>query len=137
MIRPNLVLLIDDDKTFNFINERVIRMSTFADNIKAYINANSALTELRNTISLRPTDFPEVIFLDINMPVMDGWEFLDELKNFPAEAIKQCKVFLLTSSIDTNDIEKSKNYGVVYDFISKPLTAEKLDALKEHMNSIN
>ncbi len=131
MSNPNLVVLIDDDKTFNFINERIIRMSTFAKNIQSFVNANTALKELKANVATHPEVFPMVIFLDINMPIMDGWEFLDELKSFPENILKCLKVYMLTSSIDENDIEKSKQYQVVYDFISKPLTTDKLVSLKE------
>ena len=63
------------------------------------------------------------------MPQMNGWEFLDEFKKFPDAVKRKCKIFMLTSSIDPNDIKKSKTYDVVKNFITKPLTKEKLEML--------
>ena len=71
----------------------------------------------------------DVIFLDINMPGMNGWEFLDEFNNLTHHVKTRCKIFMLTSSIDPSDIKKSQTYSTVKDFITKPLTKEKLEKL--------
>lgn len=129
----NSVILIDDDRIFNLINEQTIHSSNFAIRVKAYTNAEVSLKELNDILQNNPEDFPEVIFLDINMPVMDGWQFLEKYKQLPADKIKNCKVYILTSSIDPNDMEKSRTYASVKDFITKPLTVEKLNKLRESL----
>ena len=129
MPQINNVILIDDDEMFNFINEKTMEKATFAQKVKTFDNANSALDELRQLSISNPDEFPDIIFLDINMPVMNGWEFLDEFMKFSESLIENCKVFMLTSSIDQNDIKKSKDYKMVNDFISKPLTAGRLHLL--------
>jgi CheY-like chemotaxis protein len=123
------VLLIDDDAMCNMINEKIFKLSKFANKVKSYADAKKALIYMRELIKTDLTQLPEVIFLDINMPGMDGWGFLEELKEFPKFISNGCKVIMLTSSIDQRDIEKSKNYKMVYSFISKPLTEEKLKHL--------
>lgn len=129
MQQVNSVLLIDDDSIFNMISKKIIQIAKFAPKVDSYLDASAALNELRELIKNDPDEFPEVIFLDINMPEMDGWAFLDEFKKFPEFILKKCKVFMLTSSIDDHDIAKSKTYQIVYDFISKPLSFSKLETL--------
>jgi len=129
MTQANGLFLIDDDNIFNLIHVKTIEKVMFARNVKAFEDASKALDVLRHIVSSRRDFMPELIFLDINMPGMDGWEFLDKLNYFPPEVFENCKVIMLSSSIDPSDIEKSKTYKMVYDFISKPLTPLKLQAL--------
>jgi CheY-like chemotaxis protein len=129
MQRVNSVFLIDDDPMFNMINKKIIQVAKFANKVTSYLSARDALTELRQLIETGSSEFPDIIFLDINMPQMDGWEFLEECAKFPAFALMKCKVFMLSSSISTSEIEKSKKYSLVYDFISKPLTIDKLEKI--------
>ena len=119
------ILLVDDDPITNMINTKLImRASDF--HVTAYTNAQETLSYLGSLAETAPDNMPEVIFLDINMPVMDGWEFLEVLQRFPERALRNCKVIMLTSSIDYDDIEKSKKFSVVKDFVSKPLTTERI-----------
>ena len=120
------VLLIDDDPIFNMINTRIILSAKVTTRIKSYLYASEALDELKQSINTGSLEFPDVIFLNINMPDMDGWEFLEELKQLPEFNLNKCKVCILTSSIDQGDIQKSKGYEIVYDFIIKPLSVDKL-----------
>ena len=120
------VLLIDDDPVFNMINKRIILSAKFTTQIKCYLYASEALAELKQSIRTGALGFPDVIFLNINMPDMDGWEFLEELKELPEFNLNKCKVCILTSSIDQDDIQKSKGYEIVCDFIIKPLSVDKL-----------
>jgi CheY-like chemotaxis protein len=122
------VMLIDDDAITNLINTKIIKMN-FDFSVNAYINAQVALEQFRQWLEKGSEQLPDIIFLDINMPIMDGWEFLDEFQKFPKSLLQRCKVFMLTSSIDLEDIEKAKNYPAVHEFISKPLTADKLRML--------
>lgn len=76
-------------------------------------------------------NFPDLIFLDINMPEMNGWKFLDELLSIPEMHFNRCKVIMLSSSIDIVDIQKSISYNMISNFISKPLTPDKLKSLHD------
>ena len=128
-VRINNVYLIDDDPIVNVISKRTIEKAGFAKKICIHQDASSGFKELRKLSANNLEEFPEVIFLDINMPDMNGWEFLDEFNNFSDEVKEKCKIFMLTSSIDPSDIKKSRSYTTVKDFITKPLTKEKLAKL--------
>ncbi len=128
----NSVFLIDDEPMFNLINKKILQIAKFTDNVYCYVDASTALNELKQIVYSTPANFPGIIFLDINMPGMDGWEFLDEFNKFDDEIKNKCKVYMLTSSIDPFDIGRSNHYDVIYDFISKPLSIEKLAVLGQH-----
>jgi CheY-like chemotaxis protein len=122
MFRNKKILLVDDDQLNNLINTRII--TKFSDyTVDSFTSGREGLKYLQ---ACEPELFPEIIFLDINMPVMDGWEFLEELQKFPENAMQNTAVIMLTSSIDVNDIEKAKHYKIVREFMSKPLTLESL-----------
>lgn len=125
----NTFFLIDDDTTSNFLNENLIKNIGLIKTIKTFNYANIALNELKRSLE-NSIDFPDVILLDINMPYMNGWEFLEEFQQFPKEVLDKCKLFMFSSSVDVADVEKSKTYDVVSGFIHKPLTIPKLHGLK-------
>ncbi len=99
-------------------------MENFAENVNSHCFPEKALEELVALSESGGKEFPDIIFLDINMPRMDGWEFLQEFEKLPDTILNKCSVYMLTSSIDPNDIEKSKTYKTVKNFFSKPLTPE-------------
>jgi CheY-like chemotaxis protein len=123
------LFLIDDDRIFNMIHTRIMESKSFAQKIQPFHNAKQALKALRDISTQQPEDFPEMIFLDINMPAMDGWEFLEEFEKLPGQIQIRCNVIILTSSIDPRDIERSRTYKNVTKFMSKPLTPEMLSSL--------
>lgn len=88
--------------------------------MRVFISAKSALEEIRQHITQQGV-IPDIIFLDIRMPEMDGFQFLDELKNLPKDPLKYLNVFMLTSSLDQKDIVRSREYPMVKGFLSKPL----------------
>lgn len=123
-------MLIDDDEIFNFLNQRILELSGTAGEIQVFTAARKALTWLTENQSGEGV-WPEIILLDIRMPGMDGFEFLEHFKQFPPEKIGKVKVFMLTSSIDDRDKNKSAAYPFVYGYYSKPMTPEILQEMDE------
>jgi CheY-like chemotaxis protein len=81
----------------------------------------------------KPDEQPQLIFLDLNMPVMGGWEFLDHFNSPEFSEFNTIKVVVLSSTIDPEDLEKAKQYPMVIDFLSKPITRSMLEYLKNKM----
>ena len=130
-----IAMLIDDDTLANYINSRLIERH-LSSKPMLYTNAKSALSQI---IVWKKTDMllvPKLIFLDIDMPIMNGWEFLDEFQKLPEVVLNRCKIVMLTSSIDEEDIKRAKSYSSVIDFISKPLQADHLRDLFRMLNKI-
>lgn len=113
------VLLVDDDYVSNFIADHLLSKLDVCDSVSFCRNGDEALKFLKET-----DDFPELIFLDINMPVMDGFEFIETFKDLNLDKNKT-RIVIYTASFTPRDVEMLKGIGF-NDFIVKPLTEEKL-----------
>lgn len=125
MEKFDTILIIDDDQINNFLFSRIIKLSDISHNIHTELSAKVALRSILQNIETSHK-LPDIIFLDINMPVMNGWEFLEEYQKIPKSVRKNIKLYMLSSSVCLEDINKSKEYADVVDYISKPLTKEIL-----------
>lgn len=117
------ILLIDDDPINNLINRRLISKIDVSDKIEEYLEAERAIERIHELQGKEKL----LILLDINMPVMNGWDFLnrymDEFKD------RSDKIVMLSSSIDFQDRQKALNYEIVDNFLEKPLTPEKMKSI--------
>lgn len=122
------VMLIDDNEIDNLINQKMIEAASVTENIYTHTGAKSAIEFLRNMEKMDMADkvLPDVIFLDIDMPLMDGFQFLDEFEKLSATAKKKCKIVMLTSSINPQDFNRSKKYTNVKLYLNKPLSHESI-----------
>ena len=120
----NKVAIIDDDPINNLICEKVIQRSHFANEVRSFLSAIEALEWLKQ---LPPAERPELIFLDINLPYMDGWEFLGQLSSWqPDHGIE---IYILSSSVSEDDQSKADAHPLISGFLIKPLTMDKLAQL--------
>jgi CheY-like chemotaxis protein len=125
----DLVMLVDDNDTDNFISKRIIEITKFAKRVEVKGSGKSALDYLKE-FQNDPANLPSVIFLDINMPIVDGFVFLYEFEKFSELVRSKCKVIILSSSDNKRDIDKIVNNNHVIKFITKPLTETALDEIK-------
>ncbi|MDP5171339.1 MAG: response regulator [Bacteroidia bacterium] len=123
-------LIIDDDEVNNFICVRQIRASSFAEQAEFILNGQDALHSLRTLITEDPDGLPDVIFLDINMPMMNAWEFLAEYDTISGKFPKPIKLFILSSSVYKKDVLKSLEHTTVEEYLFKPLTKDLLERIK-------
>jgi CheY-like chemotaxis protein len=123
------VMLVDDNELDNFINQKVIESCFFSKTIYVNTNGISALEFFKNIMTAEKSlksIIPRVIFIDINMPLMDGFQFIDEFMKFPQNIKDRTNLVILTSSISPRDKEIVSRYGDKVSFINKPLNEESL-----------
>ncbi len=125
----NMVMLIDDNETDNFIHSRIIEITAFAAKIEIQDGALPALEYLKQ-YSSNPQKLPDIIFLDLNMPYMSGYDFLAAFGKLSEVVINKCKICVLSSSDHEADITRVKNHPLVRYYFTKPLSTQALDELK-------
>ncbi|HEY0046254.1 MAG TPA: response regulator [Flavobacterium sp.] len=126
------ILCVDDDPITVMLCRKVINKADFARVTDSAQNGEEALEYFDALMERKEESYPELILLDLNMPVMGGWEFLDNFSGITYTSyFSSTKVIVLSSTIDPRDVEKAKNYPMVIDFLSKPITTEVLHNLKQ------
>jgi len=123
------ILLVDDDPVCHLISEKMIKLFS-SHKLESFINPVDALNNIQWRATHAPEELPNLILLDLDMPHMDGWRFLDEFTKLENAADKT-SVFILTSSAHHADKAKAKKYGIVKEFFSKPLTEEMIRAFTD------
>ncbi|MFM7017150.1 MAG: response regulator [Bacteroidota bacterium] len=123
-------LLVDDDTIFNFLHTEVIKTVDSSAHIDLFNASPEGLQFLEEALEGKG-EMPHFLFLDIRMPEMDGFEYLDALMNYPIEKFKDLRIYVLSSSLAERDKEKSLAYPIVTGFIEKTLTIEKLKSIIE------
>jgi len=118
------ICLIDDDRIYQFTAKKIIESTGFTQGLLSFYNGQEAI-EYFNNHANDLSKLPDIIFLDINMPIKDGWQFLEEFKQMVQTIGKDITIFMVSSSVDDYDIKKSKEYQVVTDYIIKPISKER------------
>jgi CheY-like chemotaxis protein len=125
------LLVIDDDDINIFIIKKIVEKTGYDINMVSKTNGQLAIDHLTNILEKNET-FPQLILIDINMPVLNGWEFLEAYDNL--NVIQRVDMYMLSSSVYENDIEKAKTYKKVKGFISKPLSINRLIELFDNLS---
>ena len=123
------VLIVEDDKMMSFLHQEIVKNKGLSDDPQAFLNGRDALQFL---LARDAEEKASVILLDLNMPVMNGWQFLDELGK--RDIRSETSVFVVTSSVDRADREKAANYDVVEDYLVKPL--KDLSGIREKIQEL-
>jgi CheY-like chemotaxis protein len=130
------IFLIDDDPIFVHLTKKIINSTNCQYAISEFTDGELAihhLEEIREQADL----LPDVIFLDLNMPVMDGWEFLNEYDTLSSKIKKEIALFIVSSSISPQDVERSKSYRTVTDFLIKPVGKGKILEIIDHVRGMD
>ncbi|MBC5864048.1 response regulator [Flavobacterium turcicum] len=126
MPKIDIACIIDDDPIFVFGTKRIMEIADFCESFMIFRNGKEAFDHLE-AIILADKKLPDLILLDLNMPIWDGWKFLDEFTKIPSA--NPITIYIMTSSIDPADVEKAKSYDAVSNYLVKPITMEELQKL--------
>jgi CheY-like chemotaxis protein len=124
MVRGKTIYIIDDDKLFVFLTKKVIQETNLVTNIKEFGDGQVAIEHFKQIAGNKEL-LPDIVFLDLSMPIMDGWEFLEEYVTLEPRIGKEIKLYIFTSSISPHDVERANGIDAVTDFVIKPLSKEK------------
>jgi CheY-like chemotaxis protein len=121
-------MLIDEDEIDNIINQKIIESNNFSEKVLVFQTGTEALDFLR-TNAKSADNLPDLIFLDINMPIMDGFQFLEEFEKLEAPILDKSKIIMLSSSISPRDIDRAASNRFVKKYLNKPLNSRYLQAI--------
>lgn len=124
-MKKKIIWIIDDDTIYQTIIHKLILKSDVFSAHSSFLNGKEAINTLNNILE-NNDHLPDIILLDINMPIMDGWEFMEEIKMIKSKISKQIIIYIVSSSIALEDRNKSKTYKDIYGYIPKPVSINDL-----------
>ncbi len=122
------VCVIDDDEIYIYLIKKSLASLKLENSVNAFSNGAEALKGLQSLIE-QQQPIPEIIFLDINMPIMDGWEFLTAFRDIQTQLSQKIPIYIISSSIATEDKEKAKHFPEIMGYLSKPVELETLASI--------
>ncbi|WP_159021042.1 response regulator [Algibacter sp. L3A6] len=132
MNTPVNICIVDDDDIYQFTVVKTLELLEFEKNIKVFSDGEEALEFLLSNLN-QNDELPDVIFLDINMPIMDGYQFMEEYVKIKSKLGKKTVIYMVSSSVDPVDIEKAKRISDISDYIIKPIEPGKLKSIMEEL----
>jgi len=121
-----IIWVIDDDIIYQTIINKLIQKTEVFSKHSSFMNGKEAIITLNNTLEKDDNCLPDIILLDINMPVMDGWEFMEEIKRIKSKINKHILIYIVSSSIAIEDRDKSKTFTDIMGYIPKPISVNDL-----------
>ncbi|MGX7667478.1 response regulator [Flavobacterium pedocola] len=121
MDKPKTLALIDDDEIIVYLTQRIVSETNLVELIKVFRNGQEALDFIKENLK-NPEALPEIIFLDLSMPIMNGWEFLEHFHNIKDQIQKPITIYVITSSTSSEDMTRAKQISEVHDYLIKPVT---------------
>ncbi len=120
MSKARTLCVIDDDNIYQFTVKHFIKNEKLADEIITFADGEEAINYFTENIN-KPEALPDIILLDINMPIMDGWQFLDEYEKIVDKLPKQITIYMVSSSVDHEDLKKARGINLISNYFTKPL----------------
>jgi CheY-like chemotaxis protein len=128
--------IIDDDRIYVSLVKKIIERKNLCNKLLIFNDGKQSITYFEALLDdLRIEDIPEVIFLDLNMPIMDGWEFIERFKKIKNKFNKDIELYVVSSSINPIDINRAKAFNEVNDYIKKPLNIKALEKIFRYDNA--
>jgi CheY-like chemotaxis protein len=134
-MNPNIVSIVDDDRIYQFTMTKTIETDKRIKKILVFSDGEEAFDYLSRN-SNKADELPDVIFLDLNMPYMDGWEFLEEYARIQPRLAKKIIIYVVSSSVSELDINRAKNVSNVTDYIVKPITMDKFNEVMDSLSNL-
>ncbi len=131
MKKVQRLFIVDDDSLFTHIASMIVESTDMVEEVKVYNNGEKAFDYLIAHRDI-PEKLPDIILLDLSMPIMDGWSFLDKFMALKLAKAKPIEIYICSSSISLDDIEKARSLNIVSDYIIKPLTQTKFTKMIEY-----
>ena len=130
------IWVIDDDKLYTFLLTKTLNKLQACEKISVYENGKLGIDALKHELD-QNRDLPELIFLDINMSVMDGWEFIEEYKRLANGSTLASIIYVASSSISTDDMLKARSHKEIHDYIVKPISSNTISSILEKTKKAN
>jgi CheY-like chemotaxis protein len=124
-MKKKTIWVIDDDPIYQIIVNKIIQKTELFLNVSSFKNGKDAIDTLKNSLENREA-LPNIILLDINMPIMDGWEFMEEMVAIKPKISEAINIYIVSSSIALEDKKKAKNYPEIIAYLSKPINTNDL-----------
>ncbi len=124
-MKPIIICIIDDDDVYQYTVSRTIKTSQLAREVLVFSDGEEAINFMIDNVA-NSTEIPDVIFLDINMPIMDGFEFMEEFVKLKPRVGKVVKIYMVSSSVDPVDMERALKISEISDYIVKPIYGEQI-----------